>query len=304
MVDRTLYPRKIRVLGTKDDEVDEITIMQFNVLADGLCDLRQDKGNFVLAPRDCLPWTYRRNLILDEISRYAPDIICLEELDHFDWMQTQLDATGYSGHFAAKLESPCFECSDRPDGCAIFIKRAKGLQIKHMCTIRFHDDRGAPTNQLALIARISQDGLPLLIVACTHLKSTKSKAGEAIRLAQVQQLHKHVVDHGGADDPMVICGDFNAIPSDNDEYDALAIPAMLDFGWISSYAEAVSAPVYTTWKTRSRGETKHVIDYIFHNHKLKLLRVVDAPTDVDSSGLPSRRYPSDHIALVATFQIT
>ncbi|RQM25042.1 hypothetical protein B5M09_010343 [Aphanomyces astaci] len=310
MADCELYPRNGRVVCIKDDEADEITVMQFNVLADGLCDLRHDKGGFILAPPECLPWSYRRNLyeILAEIARYAPDIICLEELDHFDWMQDQLDRLGYSGHFAAKRESPCLECSDLPDGCAIFVNRIKHLHIKHMCAPRYeHDDgRGAalPSNQLALVAHVLQNEQSLVVVACTHLKSTKSHQGEVIRLSQAKQLHAHVLRHGGADIPTIICGDFNATPDDNDKYAAQAIPAMLDLGWTSAYAQAGSTPNYTTWKTRPGVESKHVIDYIFHNDKVQLLRVVDAPEDVEPSGLPSLRYPSDHIALIATFQIT
>ncbi|RHZ06718.1 hypothetical protein DYB31_013716, partial [Aphanomyces astaci] len=247
-------------------------------------------------------------VILAEIARYAPDIICLEELDHFDWMQDQLDRLGYSGHFAAKRESPCLECSDLPDGCAIFVNRLKHLHIKHMCAPRYEHDDGSgavlPSNQLALVAHVLQNEQSLVVVACTHLKSTKSHEGEVIRLSQAKQLHAHVLRHGGADIPTIICGDFNATPDDNDKYAAQAIPAMLDLGWTSAYAQAGSTPNYTTWKTRPGVESKHVIDYIFHNDKVQLLRVVDAPEDVEPSGLPSLRYPSDHIALIATFQIT
>ncbi|ETV84796.1 hypothetical protein H257_03887 [Aphanomyces astaci] len=111
MADCELYSRNGRVVGIKDDEADEITVMQFNVLADGLCDLRHDKGGFILAPPECLPWSYRAT--------------CTSEMDSGSDRTEQLDRLGYSGHFAAKRESPCLEYSDLPDGCAIFVNSTK-----------------------------------------------------------------------------------------------------------------------------------------------------------------------------------
>ncbi|CAK4108956.1 unnamed protein product [Aphanomyces euteiches] len=296
-----LYDRKVRVVQNTEDDSEGVVFMQFNVLADGLCDLRKDKGGFILSPPESLPWTYRRSLIVAEIERFAPDVICLQELDHMDWMQTHLSDLGYAGHFVSKPHSPCLEYSNNADGCAIFLNRAKGLHMKHMCSPRYDLEDGSPSNQIALIGKIYQYDSPLFVVACTHLKATKTAEGEALRLSQVKQLHTHMLEHG--DIPMIICGDFNAEPQDVDEVPALAIPEMLQCGWKSAYAVAGSEPAYTTWKIRPGVESRHVIDYIFYNDKLTLLSVVDAPTEIDDCRLPSLKYPSDHIALIAKFEI-
>lgn len=46
-----------------------VTVVQFNVLADGLSGRRLDHGNFDFAPLASLEWSYRRDLLLDEIFR-------------------------------------------------------------------------------------------------------------------------------------------------------------------------------------------------------------------------------------------
>ena len=45
-------------------------------------------------------------------------IICLQEVDHFDLLERALDSVGYSGRFLAKPDSPCIymEGNTGPDG--------------------------------------------------------------------------------------------------------------------------------------------------------------------------------------------
>ncbi|KAH9061653.1 hypothetical protein Ae201684P_020988 [Aphanomyces euteiches] len=278
-----LYDRKVRVVQNTEDDSEGVVFMQ--------------QGR--VYPLTTRILAVDLSPIVAEIERFAPDVICLQELDHMDWMQTHLSDLGYAGHFVSKPHSPCLEYSNNADGCAIFLNRAKGLHMKHMCSPRYDLEDGSPSSQIALIGKIYQYDSPLFVVACTHLKATKTAEGEALRLSQVKQLHTHMLEHG--DIPMIICGDFNAEPQDVDEVPALAIPEMLQCGWKSAYAVAGSE--YTTWKIRPGVESRHVIDYIFYNDKLTLLSVVDAPTEIDDCRLPSLKYPSDHIALIAKFEI-
>merc|ERR1712050_734909 len=57
-----------------------IRFMQFNVLHDGLSHSRFGG----LCPGLALDWERRRELILDEIQRVSPHVLCLEEVNHFD----------------------------------------------------------------------------------------------------------------------------------------------------------------------------------------------------------------------------
>ena len=57
-----------------DDSHDQkhLTIMQFNVLSDGLA----QNGNFTHCEEKYLEWDFRWPLISDEISTVDPDIFC------------------------------------------------------------------------------------------------------------------------------------------------------------------------------------------------------------------------------------
>ena len=86
------------------DIIDKLRILQLNMLADGLSGLRDDLGAFSrISNPITINWSHRRDLILHEILQYNPDIITLQECDHFyDWFLPLLQAEGYDGVFAPK----------------------------------------------------------------------------------------------------------------------------------------------------------------------------------------------------------
>jgi len=74
---------------------------------------------------DILKWEYRKDLILNEIVQYSPDIITLHENDHFfDFFLPEMSRRGYTGFFAPKPRSPCLDVSTRADGSSIFINKS------------------------------------------------------------------------------------------------------------------------------------------------------------------------------------
>jgi nocturnin len=104
----------------------QLRILQFNMLADGLSGLRNDLGAFSRANADDVKWETRKIKLLYEILQYDPDIITLQECDHYyDFFLPQLSIKGYDGLFAPKPASACLEVSENSDGCAIFFKRNK-----------------------------------------------------------------------------------------------------------------------------------------------------------------------------------
>jgi len=124
----------------------------------------------------------------------------------------------------------------------------------------------------------------------------------------------------------IITGDFNATPQDKPDYPARAIPLMLSSHYHSAY-DLDDPDTYTTWKYRrskdkgneGEKETKHTIDYIFYHAPLpgsssssssstREVRVrsrlsLPTPEEVGSEALPSLRYPSDHLAIMAEFEL-
>jgi hypothetical protein len=112
--------------SSKIEVIDQLRILQFNILADGLSGLRADLGGFAHAKHEDLKWQARKGKLLYEILQYTPDIITLQECDHFyDFFLPELALAGYDGVFAPKPASACLEVSENSDGCAIFYKTSK-----------------------------------------------------------------------------------------------------------------------------------------------------------------------------------
>ena len=61
----------------------QLRILQFNMLADGLSGLRSDLGAFSRAKKEDVIWENRKLKLLYEILQYDPDIITLQECDHY-----------------------------------------------------------------------------------------------------------------------------------------------------------------------------------------------------------------------------
>ena len=107
----------VAVLGT-------FRTLQFNILADGLSGLRTDLGGFCDVQEKDVTWETRKANLMSEILQYEPDVITLQECDHYyDYFLPELTNKGYSGIFAPKPASACLTVSDRSDGCAIFLKK-------------------------------------------------------------------------------------------------------------------------------------------------------------------------------------
>ena len=52
---------------------------------------------FVRCEPSALDWNTRRWRLIEEIIRYDPDIICLQEVDHFKLLELALGSLGYNG---------------------------------------------------------------------------------------------------------------------------------------------------------------------------------------------------------------
>lgn len=260
-------------------------------------------GGFDSAPPASLRWEARRERLLEEIFSHGldPDIICLEEVDHFcDWFEPQLKERGYRGFFLKKPKSPCLKPapgSGLEDGCALFVREAT-VAVARVETMNYE-----ASNQVALLATVYVTGKSTpFIIACTHLTASKTAEGEAKRKVQVLELLARLEATGL---PCVVCLDMNAAPKDASSYAAEAYPATI--GKLrSAYKTALGAePAWTTWKRRGTSEARHCIDYILCSSEVGVARVLLAPDDaaIVEARLPGWNYPSDHIALLADLRV-
>ncbi|XP_043223408.1 nocturnin-like isoform X2 [Amphibalanus amphitrite] len=259
-----------------------IRIMQWNLLSQAL---GVHNDNFTQCPACDLDWGNRRYRILEEIAHYSPDIIGLQEVDHFKFLQRGLGTMGYEGTFFPKPSSPCLsiKSNNGPDGCALFY-RTDRFELLQTVT-KVIDVWKVQSNQVAVLCllRERRSGRELCVTT-THLKARPGALNSAVRLEQGRDLMAFVAPLA-AGRPVLLCGDFNAEPTE---------PV---YG---------AEPRYTTWKIRATGEVCHTLDYVFISvGRFAVTALLPAPTGeaLGPRRAPSLTYPSDHFSLVVDLRL-
>jgi len=286
-----------------------VRIFQWNVLSQTLGS-KNDK--FVRCNAATLNWTTRRWRLLEEIIRYDPDIICLQEVDHSKLLLKALGSIGYSGRILPKPDSPCIylESNNGPDGCALFFKKSKFERIRF--AIRVLKVWGAKSNQviLSLILR-QKDTEAEVCVATTHLKARFGDLQKSFRNEQGKDILKWLATIRG-NRPVIITGDFNGEPSEpfySTLTENITTPLVSSYKMPGDTLETEDNEDenldYTTWKIRETGEQKHILDYIFHSPELETISTLNMPTgpQIGDNRLPSVEFPSDHLSLVADIRL-
>ncbi|KAM9849630.1 nocturnin [Aulostomus maculatus] len=286
-----------------------IRVMQWNILAQAL---GEGKDGFIRCPLDALNWQERKYLILEEILTYRPDILCLQEVDHYyDTFQPIMASLGYHGSFLAKPWSPCLdvEQNNGPDGCALFYRHSR-FSLQTTAHMRL-SAMMLPTNQVAIVQTLNcRVTGQQLCVAVTHLKARSG--WERLRSAQgadlLQRLRSISYRSGGGQNeasskavPVVVCGDFNAEPSEDVYRRFRSSPLGLDSAYKLLSSDGQAEPAYTSWKIRPSGESCSTLDYIWYTHDaLSVECLLDIPSEeqIGPDRLPSYHYPSDHLSLL------
>ncbi|XP_030622865.1 nocturnin isoform X2 [Chanos chanos] len=291
-----------------------IRVMQWNILAQAL---GEGKDGFVRCPLEALNWAERKYLILEEILTYRPDIVCLQEVDHyFDTFQPVLASLGYQSSFCPKPCSPCLDVHNNngPDGCALFFSRER-FQLLATNHLRL-SAMMLKTNQVAIVAtlRCRATG-QVFCVAVTHLKARSG--WESLRSAQGSYLLQNLCSitsppnpeleeareesEVGEGLPLLVCGDFNAEPGEEVYRRFEASPLGLDSAYKHLSADGRTEPPYTSWKIRPSGESCVTLDYIWYStRRFNVDAVLQLPNEeqIGPDRLPSYHYPSDHLSLV------
>ncbi|XP_033847677.1 nocturnin-like isoform X1 [Periophthalmus magnuspinnatus] len=285
-------------------------VMQWNILAQAL---GEGMDSFVQCPLEALSWSQRKYLILEEILIHRPHILCLQEVDHyFDTFQPVLAGLGYCSHFCPKPWSPCLdvEGNNGPDGCALFYDQSE-FELLDSVNIRLSAMR-IPTNQVAVVTMLrSRHNNRSVCIAVTHLKARagwewlRSAQGSDL-LRQLQNLvqQRHSPSPASQDVPLLVCGDFNAVPSEEVYRRFTSSLLGLDSAYKKLSQDGSTEPAYTTWKIRPTGECCSTLDYIWYaKDSLRVEAVLDMPTEeqIGPNRLPSYNYPSDHLSLVCDF---
>jgi hypothetical protein len=188
-----------------------LRVLQFNVLADGLSALRPDLGHFNMASKDILEWDHRKSRILYEITQYEPDIITMQEVDHYyDFFLPELSLLGYSGFFAPKPTSACLEVSSNGDGCAMFVKRSKlrviSCETKTLAlSIAGLNVNGELVEDDKSIKAQSQVGMIAVCEICNwEQKNKPNKLGDNIDVNRNNETEEGIEELRGPPPPIII----------------------------------------------------------------------------------------------------
>ncbi|KAM4724508.1 protein angel homolog 1 [Anableps anableps] len=198
----------------------DFTVMSYNILAQDLLELNNHL--YAHCPLEVLQWSYRCNLLLNEIEKWAPDILCLQEVQENHYHEQLYPALSHMGYTCVYQR----RTGTKTDGCAVcyrsscfteaavskleFFRPETGLLDRHnvgiVLLLRPLVTRGAEV----------QEAGPPLCVANTHLLFNPKRgdvklAQLAIMLAEIDAMIKSCKARGEHCN-VVFCGDFNSVP--------------------------------------------------------------------------------------------
>jgi len=286
LLERNLIPIHTPVAGSTS-----VSILQWNTLASSLC------GALAFPNSDAriLPFSERKPKLIELLKHANADIICLEELVEFDEILHGINDSGaFDGRWMKKTSS------DSLDGAAL-IWNKKRWQLTELHEHSFGVARG----QVALIGcfQAVEHQHQNIVVAVTHLKAKRGfdgvrrEQGESL-INRLQQLHPHR--------PTFVAGDFN------DEPNSPVYNAFLAANFQSAYRhyhgpQMLPEPI-STYKKRDE-ENYRCIDYIWYRGgggggAIAVTALLEIPAkSAMPDRLPAVYYPSDHLAIMARFEL-
>ncbi|CAK9102628.1 Carbon catabolite repressor protein 4 homolog 1 (CCR4 homolog 1) [Durusdinium trenchii] len=167
-------------------------------------------------------WHQRRQVLLDEILAFEADILCLQEVDHFeDWWQPRLGEAGYDGTFQKRGRR-------HREGVATFFLRSK-FQV--FCTEALDFNKvGRFLGEPSPSSRLEQDNCGLLVaiqpwedstlpsaVVVSNVQLVCPRTDDLVEVQRKQVLMLvRSIERFNADFhlPVVVAGSFNFLPQD------------------------------------------------------------------------------------------
>ncbi|HEV2079528.1 MAG TPA: exodeoxyribonuclease III [Allosphingosinicella sp.] len=185
--------------------------------------------------------------LLEWLDEQKPDVVCLQELKCADESlpKGEVEADGYHGFWHGQKGF---------NGVAILARR-EGLKVRHV---------GLPGDPDDTHSRYIEAELGDLVVASLYLPNGNPTGTEKFdyKLAWMERLRKHAAELLLEERPVVLAGDWNVVPTDEDVFsaramahDALLQPEtraafrrIVNQGWTDAIrARYPQGPVYTFW---------------------------------------------------------
>ncbi len=296
-----------------------IKIMSWNILADA--PLWKKKYESMEKPK-FIYWDYRKNLILEIISKHEPDIclLCEVEYDKIMFFSKYCNENNY-GYIYTSCEPPKSKesrtnykdyTSAKNPGILILFKIDKLKLVNNLApdyTSYFtNQQKENKWSEEELKSRLQQCASNIVLFekldetsnrfyfAGLHHPFIKDK--ELIQDEQIEFLLSKIDKlNNNWKLPVIIAGDFNAKPT----YKVYGI--MNDKGYESAYKIANGVENKYT-NTNSFTGQRMTLDYIFVNSQCQVKNVEPIDSDyLEKTDIPNNTYPSDHIHLIANIQV-
>ncbi len=245
-----------------------IRLATWNILAPEFASPPPDGDDYYAATREHLAWAKRRPKIVAHLRTTQADAVCLQEVSKLHWersLRPELEQAGFATLFAPRPGT-------RPDGVALIVPL--GGRVLRWTAFSFDDG----SEKVALLAELETRGRRWC-VASVHLKWT---AEGDLPMAQLLQVRDALAAFGAA--PMALAGDWNVDPRRHPR----GQEAERD-GWQIAHPDD-GRP---TWLADGRAER---VDGVLVRG---FASVIPAPIPEVAvvPGLPSERWPSDHLPL-------
>ena len=235
----------------------------------------------------------RLHHLLEWLEKESPDVVCLQELKALDesFPIAAIRKAGYDGIWQGQRSW---------NGVAILAKGTKPIELR----------RGLPGDPDDTQSRYLEAAVNGVLVCCLYLPNGNPQPGPKFdyKLAWFERLIKHAHGLYELDEPVILAGDFNVVPTDFDIYnpkswkkDALLQPEsrecyerLLAQGWIDSIRTLFpEEQIFTFWDYFRNHWQRNAglrIDHLLLNRALAP-RLAGAGVDRWVRG---REKPSDH----------
>lgn len=220
--------------------------------------------------------------LLGWLEQVQPDVVCLQELKAADtqFPAAELEAAGYSAVWVGE---------PRWNGVAILSRIGEPVVTR----------RRLPGDAVDPQARYIKAAVNGVLIGCLYLPNGNPRPGPkfAYKLAWAERLTAHAASLYSTEAPVILCGDYNVVPTDADIYntrswktDALLQPesraafqSLLDQGWTDALRECFphDPPPWTFWSYFREAWDRDAglrIDHVLLN-SLAAERLTDAGVD-------------------------
>ncbi|XP_024386152.1 carbon catabolite repressor protein 4 homolog 5 isoform X3 [Physcomitrium patens] len=210
----------------KDHE--RFIIVSYNILADVNARAHWDELYWHIPPF-IMDWDARKKKLLRELALWSPDIMCLQEVDHYEDLNEELESKGYVGVYTSRTGAST-------DGCAMFWRKNRFELLEEEC-IKFNEfnlrDNVAQLCVLWTKSKTSEwrdtdgsegldDAKPTIgsrdpknncvVVGNTHLLFNPKRGDVKLGQARVLLEKAHAISEKWGNAPVAIAGDFNSTP--------------------------------------------------------------------------------------------